>query len=662
MARNLSSPTNPLKKLFQSDPQEDLFRALADRLSQAVFVLDPEASRILTCNHALLLLTGFSRPELESMRASDLLQGEPGARALAELQDLEPGKTFTAQEVPLLSRESSPALVDIEAAVVGQHGSPVLLTAGLSEERRRQEARTGSRQSRLDALAGVARSMLGGGVAQLPSSLEAARGAMQADGLAVYRVSPHQPDYVLDGTLPRSFPESLPAREIKAMNRTSRWIKGERPEGPLPKAARADGLESLHMAPIGGRNAWVGLLVAGWKRADDVPEEAGDLLSVLASLCHAAIQLGMQEATSAEMGAALKGLQAEASGQLNAVSDAVLGLDADLKIVRVNNSARRMLGYDRDEVDGLSVQDVLVGPEDITSTLLDALGHERTAERAKVVLHRRDGTPFPVHLRAVPMATASPTRLLVVLSDQTERQAIEDQNELLAQRALLGEVSAIFAHEVRNPINNISTGIQLVASRLGKDHPLYGSLDKVRKECSRLDQLMSDVLFFTRRLELKMEPIDMASTLDRMLERWRPRMKQAGVRSHVKFDPETPKVLADPRTFEQVIVNLITNALQAMPDGGTLSITVQPAASSHDQPVEIKIADTGPGISQEQIERIFDPFFTTKKDGTGLGLAISRRIISAHKGSIQVESFPDAGTVFNIQLPSAPRDERNPEE
>lgn len=659
MARNLSSPTNPLKKLLRGDSQEDLFRALADRLDQAVLVLDPDASRVLTCNHALLLLTGFTRPELETMRASDLLQGEPGARALAELSELEPGSTYTAREIPFLSREASPTLIDLEASLVSGEDSPLLVTGHRSEERRREEARSGTHQSRLDALSEIAQSMLGGGIAQLPAALGAARGPLEAAALAVYRVSPNEPDYILDGVLPDAFPDNLPTTEIKDSNRRTGWARGQRPEGPLAKAARAAEMGAMRTAPIGGRNAWVGLLVALWEQAENVPDEAGDLLAVVGSLCHATVQLGMQEASSAEIGAALKGLQAEASGQLNAVSDAVIGLDGELRIARINTSARELLGYDNHEIKGLPVQDVLVGPEDITSTLLDALGHDRTAERPKVVLHRRDGTPFPVQLRAVPMAKDSPTRLLVVLSDQTERQAIEDQNELLAQRALLGEVSAIFAHEVRNPINNISTGIQLVASRLGKDHALYGSLDRVRKECSRLDQLMSDVLFFTRRLELKMEPIDMADTLQRMLERWRPRMEQAGVRSHVTLDPDTPKVTADPRTFEQVIVNLITNALQAMSEGGTLSITLQPATSTHEHAVELKIADTGPGISQERIDRIFDPFFTTKKDGTGLGLAISRRIISAHKGSIQVESFPDAGTVFTIHLPAADQEEES---
>jgi PAS domain S-box-containing protein len=398
--------------------------------------------------------------------------------------------------------------------------------------------------------------------------------------------------------------------------------------------------------------------VAGWKDGEATPDEVEDLMAVLASLCHAAVQMSLQQASSAQMGASLKGLQVEASGQLNAVNDAVIGLDGELRIVRVNSAARQMLGYPDDPLKGLEVRDVLVGPEDISSTLLDALGHDRLAEKQKVVLHRRDGTPFPVQLRAVPMAKESPTRLILVLNDQSEQQAIEDQNELLAQRALLGEVSAIFAHEVRNPINNISTGIQLVASRLGKDHAMYDSLDRVRKECNRLDQLMSDVLFFTRRLELKMEPTDLGQLTQRIIDRWRPRLKQSSIKAHLDLDPSTPAVMADPRTLEQVFTNLITNAVQAMIEGGTLSISLAQVAGPHGDLAELRFADTGPGISQEQIGRIFDPFFTTKNDGTGLGLAISRRIITSHKGSIQVESFADAGTVFTVQLPlSDQRDE-----
>ena len=653
MARNLSSPTNPLRKLFGADAQEDLFRTLADRLERAVLILSPDGARVLTCNHALLLMTGFSRTELERMRPSDLFQGEPGARALTNLLQTSPGQLTHAKEVPLQTRRGQTILVDLEASPAGAAESPILLLLSPSQERRQRESAASTRQQRLSGLAEMSRQLLSADVTTLPAALEQVKPLINAACLAIYRVSPTQPDYILDGALPDSFPQSLASAAVKSHSRQQRWSLGERPDQPLHKAARVSGLGALISSQVGAENAWVGLLVAGWETPDDLPPDVEDLLSIIASLCHVAIQLSLQQANVAGLGAAMQGLQAEASGQLDAVNDALLGLDADLKIARINRSARSMLGYPQDNLVGVPVQDVLVGPEDITATLLDALGHELIAERPKVTLHRRDGTPFPVHLRAVPMAKDSPTRLLVVLDDQSERQAIEDQNELLAQRALLGEVSAIFAHEVRNPINNISTGIQLVASRLGQEHPLYGSLDRVRRECNRLDQLMSDVLFFTRRLELKMEPLDLGQMLQRMLERWRPRLEQAHVRSHMSLEPAAPPVLADPRTLEQVFINLITNAVQAMPDGGTLSLTVAPVASSHGAFVEVRLADTGPGISQEQIERIFDPFFTTKKEGTGLGLAISRRIISAHKGSIQVESFPDAGTVFTIQLPTA---------
>ncbi len=171
----------------------------------------------------------------------------------------------------------------------------------------------------------------------------------------------------------------------------------------------------------------------------------------------------------------------------------------------------------------------------MTASLLDALGHHRDAERSRLILHHRDGTPLPVHLHAVPVSTAKGSQLVIALKDQSEQQAIEDQTEILAQRALLGEVTAIFAHEVRNPINNISTGVQLAASRLGKDHPQYESLERVRAECIRLDQLMTDVLFFARPLELKMEALDLVDLMQRILARWAPRFSQSNVRCHTDF-------------------------------------------------------------------------------------------------------------------------------
>jgi PAS domain S-box-containing protein len=429
------------------------------------------------------------------------------------------------------------------------------------------------------------------------------------------------------------------------------WSLGHRTEHELQKAAKASGLTALRTAPLGTLEAWIGVLVAGWEDPNEMPMEAEDWMNFIANLCHNMILQQTQRNHVEDLQDYSHQLQSEMGSQFSAVADALLVLNEGLEIIRVNAAAAKLLGYEPQELEGLAIQDVLVGAEDINATFLDSLGHQIEVERPRITIHHRDGTPFPVHLRAVPFSQGTTTRLLVVLQDQSEQQAIEDQTEMLAQRALLGEVTAILAHEVRNPINNISTGVQLVASRLGEEHAQYDSLQRLRQECDRLNTLLSDVLFFARPLELKMEPIKLDELLTKILTRWAPRFRQSKVECVTDFVPDIPAASVDPRTFEQVILNLISNALQAMPDGGTISVKLLQISTTQGEMVELSIADTGPGIPAAIIDRIFDPFFTTKKEGTGLGLAISRRILAAHKGTISVESFPDAGTVFTIRVP-----------
>jgi len=139
--------------------------------------------------------------------------------------------------------------------------------------------------------------------------------------------------------------------------------------------------------------------------------------------------------------------------------------------------------------------------------------------------------------------------------------------------------------------------------------------------------------------------------LKRLLNRWSNKILQHNVR--VNFVAEAcPPVMADPRLIEQVFVNLIDNALQAMPAGGHLSVNLQPAyRGPQAQVVEVKISDSGPGIPEEVRRRVFDPYFTTKPDGTGLGLAICKRLVTIHRGAITADSFPNAGTIFTVTLP-----------
>ncbi len=623
-------------------------------------MLTSDGQQVLSANHAFLLLTGYSRSEISEISPQALFPAGTADDPLARILNAWGSVDVELNDVPLINRQGEVVRVNLQARASSGPAEAILIQLGPAAVRQQEEQQRVASAGRLDRLAHLASLLLEPAPDALTALVSPARDLLNADALGIYAVSAAGPEYLLQGSMPADFPASLASGALDALPQPTTWTLGQRPDHPLYRAGRSAGLNMVRTAPLGTATAWVGMLVAGWRSAEAVPTEVDRWMAVLADMAHAALLLALQRSSLGGLEIQIQSLKAESRDLSDAVSDGMISVDEALRVVHANRRAAEMLGYRESELRNAPIQDVLVGPEDFLATLLDASGHEREAERPRLTLHRRDGTPFPVHLRVRPLPQGSAARLLLVLSDMSERQAIENQTEILAQRALLGEVSAIFAHEVRNPINNISTGVQYVASRLGRDHPQFESLERVRRECLRLDQLMTDVLFFARPLELRMEPIDLADLLHRLLARWQPRLQQAQVQSHTDFDPATPRCEADPRTLEQVIVNLITNALQAMSGGGTLSLSLAPATGPPGRLVELRIADTGPGIPPETLDRIFDPFFTTKKDGTGLGLAISRRILAAHKGGIQVESFADAGTVFTIRLPALPTPPETP--
>jgi signal transduction histidine kinase len=243
---------------------------------------------------------------------------------------------------------------------------------------------------------------------------------------------------------------------------------------------------------------------------------------------------------------------------------------------------------------------------------------------------------------------------LVILSDVSEHEQTKTRTQQLEQRALLGEVTAVFAHEVRNPINNISTGLQLMAINTPKaDTEQQELIQRLQQDCTRLTDLMESILTFSRTGNYNFEPLNVQSVIERLLTRWRPRLARLTIHHHLHVAPGTPPILGDNRALEQVFTNIISNAVQAMGDrGGTLAVRIAPYFSPSKKVfTQIDISDTGPGIPDEIRERIFDPFFTTNPKGTGLGLAITKQIVTAHKGSIKPTSFP-GGTVFHIQIPA----------
>lgn len=252
----------------------------------------------------------------------------------------------------------------------------------------------------------------------------------------------------------------------------------------------------------------------------------------------------------------------------------------------------------------------------------------------------------------------SELRLLHEALSETQRQL--SQSEKLAA---LGQVTATMAHQIGTPLNSISGYIQLMLQE-GNLQPVdHNRLKIIESQLDRLADAFRKLLSYTSQPKPQLKPLDVNEVLKELIPLSEPWLRARNIILYSSLDSNLPMILGDPTHLQTLFLNLLTNALDAMPNGGTLTIRTQlfssPSSSGNDQWVEISISDTGVGISEEVKKRIFDPFFTTKKvgEGMGLGLSICEKIAKDHSGRLEVKSEPGKGSTFFVYIPISKRRE-----
>jgi len=255
--------------------------------------------------------------------------------------------------------------------------------------------------------------------------------------------------------------------------------------------------------------------------------------------------------------------------------------------------------------------------------------------------------------------------------DLAERLAETNRRLELAQAearrserlAALGQLSAGLAHEIRNPLGVIKGSAEMLTQKLQASDELARELaGYISTEVNRLSALVTEFLDFARPLHAQPHPADLTALLDRVLQIVAGRFADKPVRVERSYASGLPPVPLDESLCEQAFLNLVQNAYEAMQDGdhpGTLRVGVRPATKDDRKGVELRLADTGPGVPEELREEIFNPFVTTKKTGVGLGLSIVSKIVDGHHGSIHVENAPEGGAVFTLFFPLEQTVERN---
>jgi signal transduction histidine kinase len=226
------------------------------------------------------------------------------------------------------------------------------------------------------------------------------------------------------------------------------------------------------------------------------------------------------------------------------------------------------------------------------------------------------------------------------------------QSERLAE---LGTLTGGLAHEIKNPLSTVQLNLQLLEEDLDPNDPsqqrVINRLHTVQREAGRLRETLDDFLRFAGKIELDRKPTDVNQLLEEVADFFSPQAQLQRVQLRLKPHEGPLLVPLDPRLIKQAVLNLLINALQAMPHGGELILS----ASQLDGEARIDVIDTGPGISPEAAQNIFKAYYSTKRGGTGLGLAISQRIAQEHGGSLTVESELGKGSDFALHLPLNPR-------
>ena len=331
--------------------------------------------------------------------------------------------------------------------------------------------------------------------------------------------------------------------------------------------------------------------------------------------------------------------------------DGIVVIDAHGNIEAFNPAAERLFGYREEEVLGKNVKMLMPSPyreehDRYMSNYLQTGVAKIIGRGREVTGLRRDGTTFPIHLAVGEMKVGDERKFTGIIHDLSARVEMETRLREQAAMARLGEMAAVIAHEVKNPLAGIRGAIQVIGGRLAKESKESQIMKEVVARIDALNDLMKDLLLFARPPQPKPLTVDLRLLVKSTADLVRSDPTHAGV--NIELEGQAPPARADAELLNIVFLNLLVNAAHAMQDQGTIRVSL----SGHDGMCRIVFADTGPGIPAAIREKIFNPFFTTKSRGTGLGLVTAKRLIEAHAGTINVECPSTGGTTVTIQLPA----------
>ena len=379
-----------------------------------------------------------------------------------------------------------------------------------------------------------------------------------------------------------------------------------------------------------------------------------DLIGTLSGYAAIAIDNALLYRSLEGKASELAQLKAYSEDVVESITVGVLVISPEGEITVWNNTMEVICGLERVEVLGKNVSEVL--PPDLVATLREVVEDpkwliEETSHLYKTHIQTHKGQSRLVNITLSPFILQDDivTGTLLVFDDITEKVQLENQLLQAEKLSSIGLLTAGIAHEINTPLAGICSYVQMLVKETPRDDPRHEVLKKIESQGFRASRIVDHLLNFAQVRDTDFREINVNGLMLETLSLMDHQLRQSQVEVNLHLDPSLPQTLASGEKLQQVFMNLLLNAKDAMPQGGCLTVK----SYRKDSELVIKIQDTGSGISEEDMKRIYDPFFTTKEagKGTGLGLSVSYGIMQELSGRINVESKSGQGTTFRLHLP-----------
>ena len=350
---------------------------------------------------------------------------------------------------------------------------------------------------------------------------------------------------------------------------------------------------------------------------------------------------------------------------LDSLDFGLMALDAENHIVYVNRKATEIFGAAASELRGVPIGEALISrTPGFSFWSVDEIDPEEAGTREVMLEHR--GKEYLLELRwYTPSDPEGPIAALLAFDDVTETVGEVEFQRRVDRFASVGDLSAVIAHEIRNPLTGIRTTIQYVSGKLPANSQFRTDLQDAIQELDRIEQFTTDLLQFARPKSFQLVEQDLNAILETVLDNLELQFEEAGISVKRDLAPALPKIPLDRDAIQQVFLNIVLNAIEAMSGGGQFRVASSARRYRSRLAVEVAFSDTGCGIPEDAVDKIFDPFFTTKPAGTGLGLSISLQIVREHGGRITLRNRSQGGVIFRLSFPvpagqGAPREVPGP--